>query len=759
MAAPASPGTFTSSLRQRLIEFLRSIGGTWIVLPVGLAASAAAFHFAGQSAERETALRLDAAVREAAHSVELEMRAYAQVLHAMQALFSADTGITREQYHRFVATLDLPARYPAFQSVGFARFVTAAERDAYERAISKAHGLPRFQVLDTLGRPAPRDLPWHFVVEYAYPDALPQSATFGFDISADPQRRHASIHQVESGDMTSSGIPITRTSQRLNSNVLPMRIPVYRTGIPLTNADARWNAVIGSVGTYFQVRHMFDRALKESKLHLRVYDVGHSSKPFDPTTKAAMLLYDNRQPDRFMTERGPIARDARLQRTVLTEWATRRWALQFSSDSPLISRMDESMPWLFALGGTTTTVLVFAWLQALARSRSHALAARRAQTQFLTNMSHELRTPLNAILGCTQLLTLAGDGRLDARQASGVRTIHSSGEHLLSLIDDMLDLARVEAGKLELNASTVNLPGLIDEVVGIIGVKADQKGLRFEIENSGVPPLVRVDGQRLRQVLLNLLGNAVKFTDQGHVRLGVRYAAGPAGEGSPGLLRFVVQDSGIGMDEHQIGQLFQPFQQVGDRRRRLGGTGLGLAISRQLVSMMGGDIRVDSSPGAGSRFSFDIPVAVEALQPLPEPAPRLPSGHAGRQRRLLVVDDSAANRLVLSETLGLMGFQVVEASDGAQCLALARSTSPDLILMDGQLPGLSGLEATRQLRAMPGFGTVPIIAISASATPEDNAKALAAGADAFLPKPFRAAALIAALERHLQLEFVYEQPG
>ena len=757
MPATPAPASRAAPLRQRL----PGLGSTWLVLPLGLALSWAAFQAIAQSIEREAALRFDAAVREAAHSVELEMRGYMQVIQGMRALFSANPQLTRQQFLDYTASLDLGSRYPAFQSVNFARFVTAAERDAYtqrlrEDVARRLPGLPPLRIRSTQGGPVPAGLPWHFVVEYQYPDVPDQQATLGFDLASDPARRPAAVHLAESGAVSSSGLPITVVSKRFNSNVLPMRAATYRAGVPLDTAADRWAAITGSVGTYFHVRLMFDRALKEAArpLRLRLYDAGPAAAPFDPQSAQAMLLYDNRQPDRYMAERSPMAHDAPMEQLKTVEWATRRWVLQFSSDGGFVSPTAAALPWLAAAGGVLATLLVFAWLQALARSRAHALAARRAQTQFLTNMSHELRTPLNAILGYAQLLGQAQE--FAPRQAAAVATIHASGEHLLSLIDDMLDLARVEAGRLELHLSPVELHRLLDEVVAIISVRAREKRLAFTLDaDPALPRRVHADGQRLRQVLLNLLGNAVKFTDEGEVRLRVRARAAPAPE--PVLLAFEVEDSGVGIGEAQLGQLFQPFQQVGDPGRRRGGNGLGLAISRQLVRLMGGDIQVRSVPGRGSVFSFEI-----ALRPIATPGEvdagrRMPIGHAGGPKKVLVVDDAPENRAVMADTLGLMGFEVHEAADGAQCLERVRTLMPDLILMDGHLPVLSGLEAIQRLRAMPRFDRVPIIAISASASNTDNQAALAAGANAFLAKPFRAAALVAMLEEHLGIEFVYER--
>ena len=389
-------------------------------------------------------------------------------------------------------------------------------------------------------------------------------------------------------------------------------------------------------------------------------------------------------------------------------------------------------------------------------ARHAAEAANRAKSQFLADMSHELRTPLNAVLGYAQLLTM--DGGLSARQARGLDTIHKSGQHLLELINDILDLARIEAGRTELNPEAVNLRELLQTVVNLMRVKADEKRLAFVFEaGAGLPGAVMADERRLRQVLLNLLGNAIKFTDQGTVTL----RADAQGKG-PGqvLLRLEVEDTGVGMRPEEMQRIFEPFEQVGDAQRRAGGTGLGLAITRALVNDMGGQVHVSSEPGRGSRFSVELPLPV--VQPA-EAAPRQAAAgvprYQGPARRVLVVDDVVANRDLMCDFLTKAGFQVAQASDGSELLAAAKSFRPDLILMDSVMPSVDGLEATRRLRRDAGLAAVPVIAVSASATAEHRAACLQAGVNVFLTKPVSLETLHAHIGEQLGLQWVAPSSG
>ncbi|WP_140635151.1 ATP-binding protein [Methylibium rhizosphaerae] len=377
----------------------------------------------------------------------------------------------------------------------------------------------------------------------------------------------------------------------------------------------------------------------------------------------------------------------------------------------------------------------------------------RQRTEFLAQMSHELRTPLNGILGFAQILQR--DRQLDERQARGLRIIEESGQHLLTLINDILDLARIDAAKLELYPGDVNLATFLQVVCDIVRVKADERRLMFHFESArDLPQAVRVDEKRLRQVLLNLLSNAIKFTDHGQVRLSVSKVAASA----PGQarLRFEVHDSGIGMSESQLARLFRPFEQVGEARRREGGSGLGLAISRQLVRLMGGDIEVRSRPGEGSAFCFEIeaPVVVQH-EPHQADTHAVPIGYEGGRRRLLVVDDVAQNRAVLTDALGMLGFETLEAADGAQALEVAQRSMPDLVVMDLTMPVMDGLEATRRLRARYGPG-LPVIATSASVTPDSALHSREAGADLFIGKPIDQTVLLEAVARLLKLTWVLE---
>jgi PAS domain S-box-containing protein len=378
---------------------------------------------------------------------------------------------------------------------------------------------------------------------------------------------------------------------------------------------------------------------------------------------------------------------------------------------------------------------------ALEKARDEAQAAARLKSEFLATMSHEIRTPMNAVIALTELLL---DTPLSSEQKGFVDTIHVAGEALLATINDILDFSRIEAGRLEMENGNLDLQSAADECVRLVSETARQKALPIHVEiDPQIPEKLRGDGRRLKQVLLNLLANAVKFTERGEIRLSV---ASELRQCETTRLRFVVADTGIGIPPPAQAQIFEPFRQSdASTTRRYGGTGLGLAIAKRLVELMGGEIGVESQPGVGSRFWFTLPFAIAAQAEPVEAKPAAPafSAHTGR---ILVAEDNPVNQKVTRALIHKLGYEVDIAPDGLQAVAAVRATSYDAVLMDCNMPGMDGFEATRKIRASESGGPVPIIALTAHALDGDRDKCIAAGMDDYLAKPIRLETLKEKLE-------------
>ncbi|WP_317205180.1 response regulator, partial [Janthinobacterium sp.] len=389
--------------------------------------------------------------------------------------------------------------------------------------------------------------------------------------------------------------------------------------------------------------------------------------------------------------------------------------------------------------------LVEARTAALSVAVAQAQAANRAKSVFLANMSHELRTPLNSVIGFSRLM--ADSTHMLDEEKRNLAIIHRSGNHLLTLINDILELSKIEAGRLSAQTEVADLGALLREVIDMVSVRAGQGGATLRLDSAGLPAAARLDATKLRQVLLNLMSNAVKFGRDGAVTLRARGA--PRG-GDDWELRFAVSDEGEGIAAADLERIFEPFIQADGARE---GTGLGLTISREFVRLLGGALEVESAPGRGATFGFAIPVraaSAAAAAPHTRVAALAP---AQRGKRVLIVDDNGDGRALLRKLIEPLGFDVAEVADGAAALAAIADWRPHLVFMDWRMPGLDGLEATRRVRADAALAQPRVVMLTASAFEEEKQAALAAGADEFLRKPVEQEQLYAALERQLQLRF------
>lgn len=515
---------------------------------------------------------------------------------------------------------------------------------------------------------------------------------------------------------------------------------------------------------------------------------GHGTRPSPPGTRyvqaihSVINLFSSRTPlfftnaqqdERVDPATSKVVRQLNIQAmAVLPLWSQDRQIgiLLLEGDEPYHFTQSEIRPYLSLLGQLTVAVENHRLLEQtqqraveLAQAKEVAETASRAKSDFLASMSHELRTPLNSILGYTQILKR--DETLSPSQATGVDIIHNSGEHLLVLINDILDLSVIEAGKLKLYPNETRLSYFLDGIVDMFSLQTQQEtNITFMYQPSTpLPAIVQVDERRLRQILINLIGNAIKFTRQGEVIFKVDVLSQSSFADNKGYLtqeriRFEIADTGIGMTAEQLERIFLPFEQVGDTVHRAKGTGLGLTITQNLLEAMDSSLEVKSELGKGSVFTFDleVPVIWDAHEP-EHISEQVIIGYTGPSKKILIVDDEQLNRSMLTHLLEPLEFEIIEAKDGEEGVTQAQVNRPDLILMDLVMPKMTGFEAAQQIRQISEIENVVIIAVSANTSVNDKSSEISkAEFNDFLGKPVKEKALFDLLNTHLNLEWVYK---
>ncbi|MYM22059.1 response regulator [Duganella sp. FT135W] len=681
----------------------------WATLLIGVGLTVAVWHLLAVGAERRAQEQFDAECADIAKRISRRIILYESGLRGAQALFKAQQEPTRDQWRDFVEGMDLHNNFPGVMGLGYGMYLRADQRAVTESDI-RNQGYEDFHIWNnTQGI---NDPGMSAVVMYIEPFAGRNLRAFGYDMMSEPIRRTALLQAARSGMPAMTGkVVLVQNEQQAGSPGFLMYFPIYRKQAQLrpdASEAQRMASLQGFAYSPIRADELMQDLLgpADRSVRVEIFDGGD-------TAPGALLYASEREAADPQQYPNPYLHTMTLQ------LLHHQWTLRFASQPAFENAIDRQKSHIVLLAGVIISLLFFgvvraltarqAYATALARQMTGALresegsliaardlaeAASRAKSEFVANMSHEIRTPLNAVLGMTHLLS---NTALSAEQQKYVEMIRSSGNSLLSILNDVLDFSKIEAGRMELAPAPFHLSAMLEAVATIMTVNAGEKDLELAIGvEPGVPQALLGDGHRLQQVLINLVGNAIKFTEKGAVSVLVELAQAPA------TLRFTVSDSGIGIPADRLTQLFAPFSQAdASMTRRFGGTGLGLAISRRIAALMNGAIDVRSTPGVGSEFILTVP-----LQAGTDAAPVI-----GTVQHLLVIDNDSTSADYLCRSIRARGWSCDSASSGEQALSLLRSQPVryDGILVDWDMPGMNGLATMQAIRADAAIARAPVI--------------------------------------------------
>lgn len=717
----------------------------WAILGISIILTVGAYHTSVNFAKHRANDQFQYRAEEVENAIKDRLKIYEELLWGVVGLYYASDDVSRKEFGKYYEALDINTNWPGIQAFGYVIPVEPKDKEKYIESV-RSEGLSDFKIFPS------GDRPYYAVSNYIEPFDWRNRRAFGFDVWSDEIRREAMIRARDEGGAATSGvIKLLQETEEDVQKGFVMYVPVYKSKNKPKTVEERRRQLGGWVYAAFRTGNLMKGILgtEDPNIEFEIYNG-------DEMKEESLLFDSNKNLHLYAVNHKPI-----FEKKARIVYQGRPWTLYFEAPNNITTQFDQGLPQIIVIIGIVVNIFIFYVIYSLyfVNRKAEALAvnmtkdikksnallriareeaekANKTKSLFLASMSHELRTPLNAIIGYSEMLM---EEATESKMEDGLKDlkrIHSSGKHLLGLINDILDISKIEAGKLQLVLETFGVTQLVKDVSGTIIPLIEKNNNKLIINESVGDLEMKSDSGKIKQSLLNLLSNAAKFTKNGTIELNVTQK----NISGDNWVEFSVKDTGIGIEPEQMGRLFQEFSQANERiTQDFGGTGLGLVLSRRLCNLLGGDIQAQSELGKGSIFTMLLPILFSGSkrrkidrEVLPKVKKTLHSKRNLKTSTVLVIDDDPNIGDLLTRRLSKEGYEIIVARSGEEGIQLAKKNRPQIILLDILLPKMDGWDVLSQLKNDQDLCQIPVIMIS---TLESNKMAEKLGAADFISKP------------------------